>query len=293
MIDDEGVFMKRRIVSVILSCTLIAGIAYQVKVKDATAATKNLSAHFIDVGQGDAIYIKTANGDDIVIDAGNKAKGDIVVNYLKKLKVDDIEVLISTHPDADHVGGLDEVLNAFKVENVYAPNVSHTTQAFKDFLSAVKKQNLKIKPVTAGVKLNLKGVSAEFVGPVKTYAKSDLNNWSAVLRLVYNKNSFLFTGDAELQSEKDMINAKKLLKADVLKVGHHGAKESSSQLFLDKVQPKIAVVGVGAKNSYGHPTNETLNRFKKYKTTIYRTDKNGSVVVTSDGSKITVKPEKK
>lgn len=202
-------------------------------------------------------------------------------------------MLISSHPDADHVGGLDEVLNAYKVENVYAPNVSHTTQAFKDFLTAVKKQNLKIKPVTAGVKLNLKGVSAEFVGPVKTYAKSDLNDWSAVLRIVYNKNSFLLAGDAELKAEKDMVDSKKNLKADVLKVGHHGAKESSSQVFLDKVQPKIAVIGVGAKNSYGHPTNDALSRFKKYKTTIYRTDKNGSVVVSSDGAKLSVKTEKK
>lgn len=284
--------MKKKIVSIILASALLAGITYQLKPKEAKAVTKNLTAHFIDVGQGDAIYIKTANGDDIIIDGGNKAKGKIVVNYLKKLKVDDIEVLISTHPDADHIGGLDEVLNAYKVENVYAPKVSHTTQAYKDFLLAVKKQNLKIKPVTAGVKLNLKGVSAEFVGPVKEYPKSDLNDWSAVLRLVYNKNSFLFTGDAEFKSEKDMVNSKKLLKADVLKVGHHGAKESSSQLFLDKVQPKIAVIGVGAKNSYGHPTNETLNRFKKYKTTIYRTDKNGSVVVSSDGTKITVKKDK-
>lgn len=284
--------MKKKIVNIILASALLAGITYQLKPKEAKAVSKNLTAHFIDVGQGDAIYIKTANGDDIIIDGGNKAKGKIVVNYLKKLKVDDIEVLISTHPDADHIGGLDEVLNAYKVENVYAPNVSHTTQAYKDFLLAVKKQNLKIKPVTAGVKLNLKGVSAEFVDPVKAYPKSDLNDWSAVLRLVFNKNSFLFTGDAEFKSEKDMVNSKKLLKADVLKVGHHGAKESSSQLFLDKVQPKFAVIGVGAKNSYGHPTNETLNRFKKYKTTIYRTDKNGNVVVTSDGTKITVKKDK-
>ncbi|QKE71328.1 MBL fold metallo-hydrolase [Arthrobacter citreus] len=285
--------MKKKILSIVLTSALLAGIAYQFKPTDTKAATKNLNVHFIDVGQGDAIYIKTPNGDDIVIDGGNKAKGDIVVDYLKKQKVKDIEVMISTHPDADHVGGLDEVLEAFKVKSVYAPNVSNNTQAFKQFLTAVKNEKLKIKPVTAGFKLDLKGVSAEFVGPVKSYSKSDLNDWSAVLKLVYNKNSFLFTGDAESKSEQDMIKSKKDLKVDVLKVGHHGAKTSSSQAFLDKVKPKFAVIGVGANNRYGHPTNDTLNRLKKYKTKVYRTDKNGSVVVTSDGKKITVKTEKK
>jgi competence protein ComEC len=259
------------------------------------AATKNLAVHFIDVGQGDSIYIKTPNGEDILIDAGNKSKGKDVVNYLKKQKVDDIEVMIATHPDADHIGGLDEVLYAFKVESVYAPKVSHTTQAYKDFLTAVKKEKLTIKTAKLDVTLPLKdkSIKAKFIGPVKEYKTSDLNNWSAVLHINYNKTNFLFTGDAESQSEKDMLAKKVLSKVDVLKVGHHGAKETTTDAFLKAVQPKYAVISVGAKNSYKHPTNEVLNRLKNVKATVYRTDKHGSIVVSSDGKKISIKTEKK
>ncbi|GMK47640.1 competence protein ComEC [Paenibacillus glycanilyticus] len=283
---------KLRIIalSTALITSLLASPAY------AAAPTKpekgKLSVYFLDVGQGDATYIKTPNGDDILIDGGNNNYGDDVVNDLKKLGVDDIEVMISTHPDADHVGGLDAVLTAFKVESVYAPKVSHTTQTFKDFLNAVKTEKLTIKEAKAGIKLPLKGIDATFVGPTKAYAKSDLNDWSAVLRIVNGKNSFLFTGDAETKSETDMIASKVTLKADVLKVGHHGSDTSSSAAFVKAVAPKYAVISVGAKNSYGHPTQTTLSTLKNAKATVYRTDKNGTITFVSDGTKITVKTEK-
>ncbi|MFC0165586.1 ComEC/Rec2 family competence protein [Bacillus capparidis] len=249
----------------------------------------------MDIGQGDAIYIKTPKGNDIIIDAGNKAKGDDVVKYLKKQKVDDIEVMIATHPDADHVGGLDEVLAAYRVENIYAPKVSHTTQAYKDFLQAVKREKKTIKTAKNGATLGLKdkSIKAKFIGPVKNYSKSDLNNWSAVVHIQYNKNSFLFTGDAELKSEKDMLSKKLLSKVDVLKVGHHGSKDSSSKDFLNKVKPTYAVISVGKGNRYKHPTSETLNRLKTVKSKVYRTDKNSTVKITSSGTKISVSPAKK
>lgn len=200
--------------------------------------------------------------------------------------------MISTHPDADHVGGLDEVLKAFKVKSVYAPKVSNTTIAFKDFLTAVKREGVKIKTAQKGVKLPLKGVSATFLAPVKTYSKSDLNDWSAVLRLVYGKKSFLFTGDAETKSETDMIKSKQTLKSDVLKVGHHGAKTSTSSAFLKAVKPIYAVISVGKKNSYGHPTSTVLNRLKAQKIKIYRTDFSGNIIFTTNGSKLSVKTVK-
>jgi competence protein ComEC len=250
-----------------------------------------LSVYFLNVGQGDPTYIKTANGDDILIDAGNNNYGDEVVAYLKQLKVDDIEVMISTHPDADHVGGLDTVLKAFKVEAVYAPKVSHTTDTFKDFLVAVKAEGRTIRETKAGVGLSLKGVIAKFVGPVKTYG-DDLNDWSAVLHLTYGKNTFLFTGDAESKSLSDMMGSKQTLQADVLKVGHHGSSTSTSATFLKKVQPKYAVISVG-KNSYGHPTKDVLIALKNAKTTVYRTDLNGSVTAVSDGKTITFTKVKK
>ncbi|MBU8757062.1 ComEC/Rec2 family competence protein [Priestia megaterium] len=279
--------MKSHRIKVISSLIIGLGITFSPITSNA-AAPKSIKVHYIDVGQGDSIYIKAPNGEDIVIDGGNKGKGNAVVSYLKKQKVDDIEVLISTHPDADHIGGLDEVINTFKVENVYAPKVSNSTQAYKDFLNAVKKKKLTIKTAQAGVKLPIKDVNAQIVGPVKTYAKSDLNDWSAVVHMAYKKNTFLFTGDAEAKSEADMIKSKKTLRADVLKVGHHGAKTSTSKNFLNVVKPKYAVISVG-KNSYGHPTSQVVNLLKGTKASILRTDQSGTIVITGDGTSYSVK----
>jgi competence protein ComEC len=274
------------ITTLVVSCSLLS-----LPIISHAAKPKNMFVHFIDVGQGDSIYIKAPNGEDILIDGGNKDGSDVVA-YLKKQKVKDIEFMIATHPDADHIGGLDEVLKAFPVKNVYAPKVSHTTQAYKDFLTAVKTKKLTIKTAKADVTLSIKDVTAKFVGPVKAYSTSDTNDWSAVLKITYGKNSFLFTGDAETKAETDMIKAKKDLRADVLKVGHHGAKTSTSTAFLNAVKPKYAVISVG-KNSYGHPTKEVLNRLKAAKVTVYRTDQKGTIVFTSNGSKLSLKTEKR
>lgn len=266
--------------------TTSGGSAGAIKVdKIKKPAVGKLSVYYFNVGQGDATYIKTPTGDDILIDAGKNEAGEAVVDYLKQLDVDDLEVLISTHPDADHSGGLDDVLHNFKVKAVYAPKVSHNTNTFKDFLLAVKEEGLTIKEAKAGVNLPLSGVTAKFVGPVKTYG-DDLNDWSAVLHLTYGKNAFLFTGDAEAKSEADMIKDKQTLKADVLKVGHHGSNSSTTTAFLKAVAPEYAVISVG-KNSYGHPTKQILDRLKSAKATTYRTDLNGTVTALSNGKTIT------
>ncbi|RLL46616.1 MBL fold metallo-hydrolase [Oceanobacillus piezotolerans] len=280
----------KRILAIFASIVLVVTLI--VSPISADAATRTMKVHFINVGQGDATYIKMPGGEDVLIDGGRQGQGDEIIAYLKKQKVDDIEIMIATHPDADHIGGLDEVLKAYKVESVYAPKVSHTTQAYKNFLQAVKNEKLTIKTAKADVKLPLKYVTAKFVGPVKNYNKSDLNNWSAVLHVTYNKNKFLFAGDAEKASETDMIKAKQTLKADVLKAGHHGAKTSSNTNFLNVVKPKYAVISVG-KNSYGHPTKDVLNRFKSAKSTVYRTDQKGNIVISSTGTKLTVSTSKR
>lgn len=272
------------------SAVLFSGALLVSPYGEASAAA-SIKVHYIDVGQGDAIYIKMPSGEDVIIDGGNKGKGDAIVAYLKKQKVDDIEVLISTHPDADHIGGLDEILDAYRVENVYAPKVKHTTQAYKDFLQAVKREGKTIKTAQVGVSLPIKGVSAKFVGPVKSYSNSDLNNWSAVLHVTYKKNTFLFTGDAEHMSEKDMMAKKQTLRADVLKVGHHGAKTSTSSTFLNTVKPKHAIISVG-KNNYGHPTSEVVTNLKRQKANTLRTDKNGTIIITGNGSSYAVKKSK-
>ncbi|MDT0049435.1 ComEC/Rec2 family competence protein [Listeria cossartiae subsp. cayugensis] len=274
--------MKKGILNILLVFALITGISLPGSIQ-AEAAAPTIKVHFIDVGQGDAIYIKAPSGEDILIDAGNKGKGKIVVNYLKKLKVKDIDIMIASHSDADNIGGLPEVMNSIKVKSLYAPNSTNTTAAYKDFVNTAKKKKLTIKTAKAGVKLPVKGVNAQFVGPVKTYGKTDRNNWSAVLHVAYKKNTFLFTGDAQTKAETDMIKAKKTLRADVLKVSTQGSKTATSQAFVNVVKPKYAIISVG-KNGYGHPTSQTVSRLTKAKAKVYRTDRNKTIVVTGNGS---------
>lgn len=256
-------------------------------------AASSVKVHFLDVGQGDAILVQTPN-ENILIDGGGKGKGPDIIKYLKKYKVKSLTAVVSTHPDADHIGGLAYVIKNMKVSKVYAPNVSHTTQAYKDFLLAVKNKKLKITVAKQGVEIptKAKDITLKFIAPVKTYAKSDLNNWSAVLHLKHNKKSFLFMGDAETKAETDMLAKKLISKVDVLKVGHHGSKDSTSKKLLDKAKPTYSVISVGKNNSYKHPTSATLDRLKAAKSKVYRTDKSGSIIFTSTGTKITVKTVK-
>ncbi|MFT9846277.1 ComEC/Rec2 family competence protein [Aneurinibacillus sp. REN35] len=250
-----------------------------------------LEVHYLDIGQGDSIYIKTPAGEDILIDGGKNAAGKRVVNALKSYGVEDIEMLISTHPDSDHVGGLDDVLKAFPVKAVYAPKVAHTTETYMDFLQAVKAEGVRITSAKAGVILPLQDVTAAFVGPVKEYASTDLNDWSAVLHLTYGTTSFLFTGDAEIKAEKNMVATKQPIQADVIKVGHHGARTSTSAVFIKAVQPTYAIISVG-KNSYGHPHPEITNRLKAEKITTLRTDQKGTITAMSDGKTISFTTER-
>jgi len=257
--------------------------------------TSNVEVHFIDVGQGDSIYIKLPNNVDILIDGGNNWYGDDVVTYLKSQNVDDIEYMIATHPDADHIGGLDDVLKAFEVVNVYAPEVPHTTKTYNDFVLEVRNEGTYIKTAKAGITLINTALAAVigcpsfsnlfFLGPVKNYG-TDLNSWSAVMKLDFGNSSFLFTGDADRISEKDMIDNGMSLKADVLKVGHHGSDSSTSQEFLKEVNPKYAVISVGKNNNYGHPAQEVLVKLEKYKVDLFRTDLQEHIIAVSDGNKL-------
>lgn len=276
-------------INILLVFVLITSLFVGVNTSKAASTVK---VQFINVGQGDSILIQTGS-ENVLIDGGGKGKGDEVVAYLKKQKVKTLNAVVSTHPDADHIGGLAYVINTMTVKKVYAPRVSHTTQAYKDFLTAVKKKGLKITTAKQGVEIATKAAdnSLKFIAPVKEYSKSDLNDWSAVLLLTHNKKKFLFTGDAEEKAEKDMLAKGVLTKVDVLKVAHHGAKEATTTTFLNKVKPTYAVISVG-KNGYGHPTSATINRLKSVKAKIYRTDQSGNIIFTSTGTKISVKTVK-
>lgn len=256
--------------------------------KSGAAKSSQLNVYYFDVGQGDSILIQTPKGENILIDGGNNDKGDDVVRYLKTLHVTDLTAVIATHPDADHIGGLDTVLQNVVVKSVYTPKVTHSTQTYEDFLEAVKQEGLKLKEAKAGVTLGLTGAAAKFVGPVKSYG-NEMNDWSAVVKVTFGSNSFLFTGDAPIRSEEDMIAAGEDLRADVLKVGHHGAHTSTSQSFLSAVKPKYAIISVGKGNRYGHPTDEILNRLKQNGIKIYRTDEMKTILAISDGKNVSIK----
>ncbi|WP_085833829.1 ComEC/Rec2 family competence protein [Clostridium merdae] len=244
-----------------------------------------LNVHYIDVGQGDSEFLELPNGQTMLIDAGNPENGSQIVTYIKNLGHNKIDYLIATHPHADHIGGMATVVNGLDIGKVYMPKASSNTKTFEDLLTAIQKKGLKINTAKAGVNiLNAGALNVDVVAPVNITG-DDLNQYSAVIKATFGDNKFLFTGDAGVESEKQITAD---VKADVLKVGHHGSKTSTSQAFLSKVNPKYAVIEVGKDNSYGHPTAAALEKLQKIGATIYRTDKDGTIIFTSDSKTITV-----
>jgi competence protein ComEC len=247
---------------------------------------QNLKVSYINVGQGDSILIQTPTGKNVLIDGGKSDQATTIENYLHSAGVSTLDDVIATHADSDHIGSLDSIIKDFNIGKVYMPNVTNTTYTFEDLLTAMKSKGLTFNKVKAGGNLDLgTGIGADFVGPVKD-SYTEENNCSAVLHLTYGSTSFLFTGDAETESENDMIASGANLKSTVLKVGHHGSASSTSEAFLSAVNPKYAVISVGP-NSYGHPTEEVLDRLSKHGVSVYRTDISGTIVASSDGTSVT------
>lgn len=257
-------------------------------IKQAVTAPKNgakLKVHYIDVGQGDSEFIELSNGQTMLIDAGNPENGSQIVDYIKSLKHNKIDYLIATHPHADHIGGMTTVVDSLNIGKIYMPKKSTNTKTYEGLLTAIKSKGLKVNTAKSGVNILKTGnLNIDIIAPVNITG-DDLNQYSAVIMLTYGDNKFLFTGDAGEQSESQ-ITAN--VKADVLKVGHHGSNTATSQTFLNKVHPKYAVIEVGQGNSYGHPTAATLSKLQNIGATIYRTDKDGTVIFTSDSHTITV-----
>lgn len=247
-----------------------------------------LSVHMIDVGQGESILIVTPNNKTILIDAGEPSQGARVKSYLSRNKVDKINLLIATHPHADHIGGLPEIINNFEIEKIIMPQKSHTSSTFEKLLTAIKSKGLSVSPALPDSAIEFdENVRLHFLGPIKDYG-DNLNLWSVVFRLDYKNKSFLFTGDMEYEAEMDLINtySEDNLEANVLNVGHHGANTSTSQQFLNYVNPEIALISSGKDNAYGHPHNEVIERLEAFGTFIYRTDLQQTVVIFSDGKNI-------
>lgn len=248
-------------------------------------AFASMEVSYIDVGQADSILIKKGSH-AMLIDGGNVADGDTVVSYIKSRGITTLDYVVATHPHEDHIGGLSDVINGFNVGKVIMPGAVTTTKAYENLLKAIGSKNPSITKPVYGTSYDLGGATFTILAP-NADSYNDLNDCSVVLRLVNGSNSFLFTGDAGTISESEMLSKNtSILKSDVLKVSHHGSSTATSQAFLDAVNPKYAIISVGVDNDYGLPDQEVIDRLASKNISILRTDKQGTIVSTSNGHTI-------
>lgn len=251
-----------------------------------------LSIHIIDVGQGDSILIQTPNKTNILVDGGDEDSYLIVKKFLKYKKVKNIDFIIATHPDTDHIGSLDNIISKFNVSNIYIPNKKTNSESFFNLIQACRLKNINPKFLKAGNMLNLdNNIKLTVLNP--SYTHLDNNSNSIVFKLDYNKKSFLFTGDCTYENEQEILEKFNLGKINFLKVAHHGSKNSSSENFIKSIRPDVAAISCGYDNEYGHPHKETLINLSKTNTLVYRTDKQGHLSFFSDGNTITTKSKPK
>lgn len=272
---------------IIISLLVLAGCSKaEVAPLETPSGTSGiLQVHFLDVGQADSTLLVSPGGPSILIDGGNNGDGPAIVSYLKSLGVKELSAIVATHPHEDHIGGLDLVLQSIPTKTVYMPNAPSNTKTFEDFIAAVNSSGATKVQAKAGVTLNVPGITGVFLAPNNTSYK-ELNNYSAVLKVTYGKVSFLFEGDAEDISEAEMLKNGQDLNVNVLKVGHHGSKSSTTSAFLKAVSPEQAIISVGTDNDYGHPTQIILDRLATAGVNVYRTDQLGTIVLTTDGESV-------
>ena len=251
------------------------------------AVDGQMEIHFIDVGQADATLIITSEG-TMLIDAGSRSSGPRVVEYLQELGMTEITYVVGTHPHEDHIGGMDLVLNAFRVGTLLIPPVSHTTRTYERMIEAIENNNVYTRAPAAGDVVNLGGAIFTIIHPNSDHY-GNLNDWSISKRMAFGNVSMITTGDAERPAELEMIEAGHYLRADILRLGHHGSRTSTSQEFFDAVSPSIAIIQVGEGNRYGHPHPEVMDRLHAADVRIYRNDLHGDIILTTDGTNIDIR----
>lgn len=253
----------------------------------AVSVDGKLTVHYIDVGQADSILVRSPNGKNMLIDAG-ETKDGAVKNYLNSVNVEKLDVIIATHPHNDHISEMADIVKTFDVGTFYMPDATNTSKSFEKMIDAVKEKGVSAVKAKAGMKIDFdENINCNIVAPCST-GYGSLNDYSVVLHMTYGQNSFLFTGDAEELSEKEIIESNYTIKSDVLKAGHHGSRTSTCKEFLDKVDPDIVVISAGLDNDYGHPHEETLEKLQKSGVSIYTTFEDGNIVISSDGKVLTV-----
>lgn len=247
----------------------------------------NLRLHFIDVGQGDSSLIITPKGKTILIDAGDEAHAKKVLSYVREQGIEKLDLVVATHPDADHIGGMDKVIKNFDIDVFAMPDVSAKTNQYKQIQRELKAKKMKATRLYQGDEVQIDDdIDFEILSPVKGKKYDDTNEYSIVVKIVYKDTSFILMGDATMENEVDIINNVPDIDIDVLKLGHHGSSTSSSDYFITKTSPNIAIISCGKNNKYGHPHQEVMRVLKKHGVTPYRTDEMGDIVITSDGKEI-------
>ena len=249
-----------------------------------TPAEGEIWVHFIDVGQGDSVLVHS-DTHAVLIDAGPPAATQGIVNYLEQLGIRTLDYVVATHPHNDHIGGMPGVLDRFWVRELWMPDVAHDTVAFELFLDAIERNNLEITTVQAGDILSAGIIQMTAVAP-NSSGHTNLNEYSIVLHMQHGTTSFLFTGDAEVLSEREIIAAGWNIQANIINLGHHGSRTSTSDAFLDAVNPSAAIISVGAGNQHGHPHPEVLERLEERGIVVMRTDEWGTIVMATDGEYI-------
>lgn len=244
--------------------------------------------HFIDVGQADAALV-LCDGEAMLIDGGNAEDSNLMYTYLKKQNVDHLDYVIGTHAHEDHIGGIAGALNYASVDTVYSPVTNYDSKAFRNFVKAAETHGADITVPTTDTAFTL---GSAYCDVLAVNTDDDTNNSSIVLRITYGNTSFLFAADAEHPVENAILDREETVSSTVLKVGHHGADTSTSYRWLRQVMPQYAIISVGAKNSYGHPTEDVLSRLRDAGVTTFRTDLQGDLICVSDGNTVTITPSR-
>lgn len=252
----------------------------------------DLSVHFIDVGKADSIYIKSKNK-NILIDAGERDTYNKVEEYLHKNNVNTLDLVIATHPHTDHIGGMPDIINHFNINKILMPKISEekipTSRTYERLLTSLKNKNITPEAPIAGTNIELDDLKFTILAPIKDY--DDINDYSIVTKLNYKSQSFLFMGDAGIASENDIIKHNFDISANVLKVGHHGSRTATSAEFLKKVNPKYSVICVNT-DRYNLPNNKTVKRLTSSGTKIYRTDLDGTIIISTNGDNLNIITQK-
>lgn len=250
----------------------------------------DLVVHFIDVGQGDSILVQI-NNKNLLIDGGPKASAPKVINYLNKQNVKKLDYIVATHPHEDHIGSLSDIIKKFEIGILYSPKITTNTDTFENMIKSLRNKKQKITIAKQGEFLDLGNAEAKILSPnLDKY--DDLNNYSVIIKLSYNKLNFLFMGDAEKLIETNLIKSNINLQSDIIKIAHHGSNSSSSAEFLNIVSPTYAVISCGKNNEYGHPHKDIINELNRRHINIYRTDRNGDIVFIFDGNNLKIKSNK-